>query len=122
MTEVDDQHLVVGGGSDVVPEIRATVAHAGIEVIGPAPCFIRKSHDRFYWQILLRGADVHPILPEVPLPTKIRTRFLEPIELDSDPERAEDREYVTEMYEEIEGHIQRGMDALARQRRLPLFG
>lgn len=33
MTEVDDQHLVVGGGSDVVPDMRATVAHAGIDVI-----------------------------------------------------------------------------------------
>ncbi len=33
MTEVDDQHLVVGCGSDVVPEIRSTVAEAGVEII-----------------------------------------------------------------------------------------
>jgi hypothetical protein len=33
MAEVDDQHLVVGGGSDVVPEILATVAGSGIEVV-----------------------------------------------------------------------------------------
>jgi primosomal protein N' (replication factor Y) len=39
---------------------------AGLEVIGPAPCFIGKSHDRYFWQILLRGQDVHPILSEVP--------------------------------------------------------
>ncbi|MDB5060006.1 MAG: priA, partial [Chloroflexi bacterium] len=38
----------------------------GIEVIGPAPCFVSKSHDRYYWQILLRSDDVHPILSEVP--------------------------------------------------------
>jgi primosomal protein N' (replication factor Y) len=38
----------------------------GIDLIGPAPCFISKSHDRFYWQILLRGADIHPILVNVP--------------------------------------------------------
>jgi 1-acyl-sn-glycerol-3-phosphate acyltransferase len=62
------------------------------------------------------------MLPEIPLPTKIRTAFQEPIELDSDPERAEDDAYVDEAYEEVRGSIQRGMDALARRRRLPLFG
>src|SRR5918992_418614 len=31
------------------------------------------------------------LLPEIPLPTKIRTAFQEPIEVDHDPERAEDR-------------------------------
>jgi hypothetical protein len=31
--EVDDEHLVIGGGSDVVPEILATVAGAGLEVV-----------------------------------------------------------------------------------------
>ena len=31
--EVDDQHLVIGGGSDVVPEIRGTVAEAGLDVV-----------------------------------------------------------------------------------------
>src|SRR3954451_13502061 len=30
------------------------------------------------------------MLPEIPLPTKIRTAFQEPIELDSDPERTQD--------------------------------
>jgi 1-acyl-sn-glycerol-3-phosphate acyltransferase len=62
------------------------------------------------------------MLPEVPLPTKIRTAFLEPIELDSDPARANDDEYVNAKYEEVRASIQRGMDALARRRRLPLFG
>ena len=33
MVEVDDGHLVVGGGSDVVPEILTNVANAGIDVI-----------------------------------------------------------------------------------------
>jgi hypothetical protein len=31
--EVDDQHLVIGGGSDVVPEILGNVAAAGLDVI-----------------------------------------------------------------------------------------
>jgi primosomal protein N' (replication factor Y) len=40
----------------------------GIEIIGPAPCFINKADNRFFWQILLRGANVHPILSEIPRP------------------------------------------------------
>ena len=39
-----------------------------IEVIGPAPCFTGKADNRYFWQILLRGANVHPILGEVPRP------------------------------------------------------
>jgi 1-acyl-sn-glycerol-3-phosphate acyltransferase len=62
------------------------------------------------------------LLPELPLPTKIRTAFQEPIEVDHDPDRAEDREYVERKYREVCDRIQGGMDALARRRRLPLFG
>src|SRR5947209_5882452 len=62
------------------------------------------------------------LLPEIPLPTKIRTAFQEPILLDNDAERAEDEAYVRDAYREVHGAIQRGMDELARRRRLPLFG
>jgi 1-acyl-sn-glycerol-3-phosphate acyltransferase len=62
------------------------------------------------------------LLPELPLPTKIRTAFQDPIELDCDPERAEDDSYVDSKYQEVTSSIQGGMDALARRRRLPLFG
>jgi 1-acyl-sn-glycerol-3-phosphate acyltransferase len=62
------------------------------------------------------------LLPEIPLPTKIRTAFQEPIEVDTDPERAEDQEYVEATYEQVCASIQGGMDALARRRRLPVFG
>jgi 1-acyl-sn-glycerol-3-phosphate acyltransferase len=62
------------------------------------------------------------LLPELPLPTKIRTSFGEPIEVDSDPERTEDDEYVQAQYDKVQGAIQDGMDRLARRRRLPLFG
>jgi 1-acyl-sn-glycerol-3-phosphate acyltransferase len=62
------------------------------------------------------------LLPEVPLPTKIRTAFEPVIEVDHNPERASDDEYVEKMYEEVRASIQEGMDALARRRRLPLFG
>jgi 1-acyl-sn-glycerol-3-phosphate acyltransferase len=62
------------------------------------------------------------MLPELPLPTKIRTAFQDPIEVDHAPERAGDKAYVEEKYEEVRASIQSGMDALARRRAFPLFG
>ena len=62
------------------------------------------------------------LLPELPLPTKIRTAFQPAIELDGDPARAGDDDYVERMYGEVESAIQDGVDALARRRRLPPFG
>jgi 1-acyl-sn-glycerol-3-phosphate acyltransferase len=62
------------------------------------------------------------MLPEIPFPTKIRTAFQEPVELDGDPERAQDDDYIEAKYDEVLGRLQAGMDALARRRRLPLFG
>jgi 1-acyl-sn-glycerol-3-phosphate acyltransferase len=53
------------------------------------------------------------VLPELPLPTKIRTRFQEPVEPGDD---------IDATYDEVRERIQDGMDALARHRRLPLFG
>ncbi len=60
-------------------------------------------------------------LPQLPLPAKIRTRFMPAVELDHDPARAEDDDYVDRKYHQIEDSIQEGMDALARKRALPLF-
>jgi 1-acyl-sn-glycerol-3-phosphate acyltransferase len=62
------------------------------------------------------------LLPEIPLPTKIRTAFQDPIPLECDPSRAEDDDYVGEGYERVENAIQAGMDRLARRRRFPLLG
>jgi 1-acyl-sn-glycerol-3-phosphate acyltransferase len=62
------------------------------------------------------------LLPEIPLPAKIRTAFQPAVELDSDPERAGDDDYVEAKYKEVCASIQQGMDVLARRRRLPLFG
>jgi hypothetical protein len=61
-------------------------------------------------------------LPQFPLPAKIRTRLMPPVEFDSDPDRADDDDYLEEKYWEVQNSIQRGMDALARKRALPLFG
>ena len=61
------------------------------------------------------------LLPEIPLPTKIRTAFQEPITLANDPAKADDERYVSRKYDEVQASIQHGMDRLARRRRLPLF-
>ena len=61
-------------------------------------------------------------LPQFPLPAKIRTRLMPAVDLDHDPDRADDDEYLEEKYWEVQNSIQRGMDALARKRALPLFG
>jgi 1-acyl-sn-glycerol-3-phosphate acyltransferase len=62
------------------------------------------------------------LLPEIPFPTKIRTAFQDPISLSKDPAKASDEKYVEKKYDEVQASIQRGMNALARRRRLPLFG
>src|SRR4051812_42992140 len=62
------------------------------------------------------------MLPEVPLPTKIRTAFQDPIELEHDPTRADDDDYVQAKYDEVQASIQHGMDTLARRRAFPVFG
>jgi hypothetical protein len=58
----------------------------------------------------------------LPLPAKIRTEFLDPIRVDPDPARADDREYVDSVYRKVKAAIQAGMDRLARRRRFPVFG
>ena len=62
------------------------------------------------------------MLPELPLPTKIRTAFQDPVTFDVDPERASDDDYVNRKYREVRRSIQDGMDRLARRRAFPLFG
>src|SRR3954454_5962592 len=57
----------------------------------------------------------------LPLPAKIRTEILEPIEVDTDPERADDDAYVQKIYDQVESMIQAGMDRLAAKRKFPVF-
>ncbi len=61
-------------------------------------------------------------LPQFPLPAKIRTRLMPPVEVDHNPALADDDEYVQSKYREVQDTIQAGIDALARKRALPLFG
>jgi len=58
----------------------------------------------------------------LPLPAKIRTEFLDPIEVDDDPDRENDEEYVQSIYDEVHASIQAGVDRLATKRRFPVFG
>lgn len=63
------------------------------------------------------------ILPmHLPLPAKIRTELLDPIDPGGDPELADDDAHVDAMYRKIEQTLQAGMDRLARRRSLPIFG
>ena len=66
------------------------------------------------------GVEVLPA--HVPLPAKIRTELLDPIEVVDDPERIDDDAYVQKVYDEVEAAIQAGMDRLAAKRRLPVLG
>ncbi len=39
----------------------------GAEVIGPAPCFVARIKDRYFWQVIVRSlSDPHPLLDYVP--------------------------------------------------------
>ena len=68
------------------------------------------------------GLTIETIPTHLPLPAKIRTELLDPIHVDHDPERVNDRNYVNSIYREVESAIQGGMDRLAKQRRFPFFG
>ena len=68
------------------------------------------------------GVTIETIPTHLPLPAKIRTELLDPIHVDKDPERVNDREYLNSIYRDVESAIQDGMDRLAKQRRFPIFG
>ena len=68
------------------------------------------------------GLTIETIPTHLPLPAKIRTELLEPIHVDKDPERVNDRAYVNSIYLEVNSAIQDGIDRLAKQRRFPIFG
>ena len=62
------------------------------------------------------------VLPFVPLPAKLRSELLEPLFIDDDPDRAEDDDYVGEVYRDVERRLQAAMDRLARRRSFPVLG
>ena len=68
------------------------------------------------------GLTIETIPTHLPFPAKIRTELLEPIHVDKDPERVNDRAYLNSIYDEVTSAIQDAMDRLAKQRRFPIFG
>lgn len=62
------------------------------------------------------------VLPFLPLPAKLRSELLEPMFVDDNPERADDDDYVEEVYRSVERRLQAGMDRLASRRSFPVFG
>jgi 1-acyl-sn-glycerol-3-phosphate acyltransferase len=62
------------------------------------------------------------IIPQLPLPAKIRTEILKPVRVSSDARRLDDDDYVDSKYREVERALQSGVDRLARKRRFPIFG
>ncbi|MGO9902400.1 MAG: lysophospholipid acyltransferase family protein [Solirubrobacteraceae bacterium] len=68
------------------------------------------------------GLTIETIPTHIPLPAKIRTELLDPIVVDHDPERLNDRAYVESIYLEVETAIQDAMNRLAKRRRFPIFG
>lgn len=71
----------------------------------------------FPFGITLEALPLH-----IPLPAKIRTEILDPIEIDADPDRENDTEYVNKIYGKVERSIQAGVNRLAGLSKLPFFG
>jgi 1-acyl-sn-glycerol-3-phosphate acyltransferase len=134
-----DKALLFGRKGFVRQAIRSGVPIVPVATIGGHDTVFVLSEGRFLarWTGLgkrLRGATMpiiagfpFPLAVEIlpahlPLPAKIRTEFLDPITVDTDPERADDDEYVDSIYREVEGAIQAGMDRLARRRSFPILG
>ena len=68
------------------------------------------------------GVSLEILATHIPLPAKIRTELLDPIEVEHDPKRARDAVYVDRIYREVQATIQAGMNRLAARRRFPMFG
>jgi 1-acyl-sn-glycerol-3-phosphate acyltransferase len=134
-----DKAVLAGRKGFVRQAIRSGVPIVPVATVGGHDTVFVLSEGRFLarWTGLgkrLRGATMpiiagfpFPLAIEVlpahlPLPAKIRTEFLDPIHVDTDPARADDTEYVDKIYDEVEGAIQAGMDRLAKRRSFPVLG
>ncbi len=62
------------------------------------------------------------VIPQIPLPAKLRSEILEPIYLEGGDGMRFDDEYVEQKEREVVAALQRGVDRLAKRRRFPIFG
>jgi 1-acyl-sn-glycerol-3-phosphate acyltransferase len=134
-----DQAILAGRKGFVRQAMRSGVPIVPVATVGGHDTVFVLSEGKFLakWTGLgkrLRGANIPiiagfpfplaiEILPaHIPLPAKIRTELLDPIEVDHNPERINDQEYVDKIYNEVQSAIQGGMDRLAKKRRFPILG
>jgi 1-acyl-sn-glycerol-3-phosphate acyltransferase len=61
-------------------------------------------------------------IPQIPLPAKLRTEILEPVELEGVDSARFDDDYVERAEQKVVDELQRGMKRLAKKRRFPIFG
>lgn len=97
--------LALQTGAPIVPAI----------VIGAEETSITLSQIR--WAKELFGIIIPVPLNVVPLPAKWNIKFLKPIYLKKDPEKAEDMEYVTKLSREIRLKLQRELHAQLKRRK-----
>lgn len=134
-----DQALLASRKGFVRQAIRSGVPIVPVATVGGHDTVFVLSEGRFLarWTGLgkrLRGATMpiiagfpFPLAVEIlpahlPLPAKIRTEFLDPIHVDTDPDRVDDSAYVDSIYDQVQGAIQAGMDRLAKRRSFPVLG
>jgi 1-acyl-sn-glycerol-3-phosphate acyltransferase len=134
-----DQAVLAGRKGFVRQAIRSGVPIVPVATIGGHDTVFVLSEGRFLarWTGIgkrLRGATMpiiagfpFPLAVEIlpahlPLPAKIRTEFLDPITVDSDPARVDDEKYVDSVYRQVETAVQDGMDRLAKRRSFPVLG
>jgi 1-acyl-sn-glycerol-3-phosphate acyltransferase len=134
-----DKAVLAGRRGFVRQAIRSGVPIVPVATIGGHDTVFVLSEGRWLARVTglgrrLRGATL-PVLAgfplaisleitpmHIPLPAKIRTELLDPIRVDTDPARADDTAYVDDVYHEVEGAIQDGMNRLASRRSFPILG
>jgi 1-acyl-sn-glycerol-3-phosphate acyltransferase len=131
--------VVLGGRKGFVRQaIRSGVPIVPLAQSGAADTFIVLTDGRRIAKLLqldkLARSKVFPIalgfplgvapgiIPQIPLPAKLRSEILEPVDVGDDADRELDDDFVDRKYHEVERSLQTGMRRLARQRKLPIFG
>src|SRR4051812_10303381 len=62
------------------------------------------------------------VIPQIPLPAKLRSEILQPIWLEGEEGQRFDDEYVERKEREVVAALQTGVDRLAKRRSFPVFG
>src|SRR3954464_2062786 len=62
------------------------------------------------------------VIPQIPLPAKLRSEILEPIYLEGEEGMRFDDDYVESKERAVVAALQKGVDRLAKRRKFPVFG